>query len=474
MATSRGRRLGTQTGHEGPAGHDSISTAVPRTGSHYPGGFRMRVIPVRLRVALLPLTLLLLVGCGGDDLTGAPAGSDRGALDLTANANAWTTRAPMPTARSEFAIAAFTNPAGRTSIYVFGGLVNGNASAVVEAYDPATNTWTRKASMPVTRFLTNGATVIGSKIYVVGGWRDIGDISPAGGVYEYTPATNSWRTLPPGRFLVGSGCCGNGASGTIGGKLYVYEGNDGVESSRLEQYDPATRKWAHLAKSNDPHDRAAGHVLNGLFYVFGPNETIEAYDPTTDTWSTKTPMSAGPSRGTAVIGGRIYVFGGSDSLSAVSQTVSIYDPALDSWDLGVPMTTPRTGVGAAAVTTAGKTVVYVIGGSPTSLWTSFLKKNELFDPTVPNKPPVAVANGPYAGAAGTPIQFSALGTFDPEGAWNGTWAFGDGSSYTGVFGNFASQNPLHTYPSPGAYSVTFTVTDASGASTATSATANIQ
>jgi len=424
----------------------------------------MSIAPVRNGAVFLAL---LLIGC---DRSTIPAEPEAVSLsDVTISASAWTVKAQMPTARSHFAVTQFKNSAGKTLIYVFGGLVNGNASSIVEAYDPAANTWTKKAPMPQPRFLTNGAAVIGNKIYVIGGWRDIMDASPSGGFFEYTPATNKWRYLGFQPF------CGSGTSGVISGKLYVYCANDGAESQSMHRFDPATGQWEFaISQSLSPHDGAASGVVGGKFYLFGWSEQVEVYDPVLNSWTAKAPMFIGRDVGTAVLNGKIYVFGGTDTNAVTTRNVAIYDPATNKWTHGIPMPTTRSGVGAAVVTSGGKKVAYVIGGTQAPTWTSFVKRNELFDPTVPNKPPVAVANGPYSGTAGQPVQFSAQGTFDPEGAWNGTWTFGDGTSYTGTFGNAASQNPAHTYSAPGTYPVTFTVIDATGATSTANTTATIQ
>lgn len=74
-----------------------------------------------------------------------------------------------------------------------------------------------------------------------------------------------------------------------------------------------------------------------------------------------------------------------------------------------------------------------------------------------NQPPIAEANGPYSGAAGTPIAFTAAGSRDPDGtivAYN--WSFGDGGTGSGA-------TVARTYATPGAYTATLTVTDNKGA-----------
>jgi outer membrane protein assembly factor BamB len=64
----------------------------------------------------------------------------------------------------------------------------------------------------------------------------------------------------------------------------------------------------------------------------------------------------------------------------------------------------------------------------------------------------ADANGPYYGLINQPVQFigSASGGYSPYTSWY--WSFGDGNSSD-------EQNPTHTYPEAGNYTVTLTVTD---------------
>src|ERR1700738_2686760 len=55
----------------------------------------------------------------------------------------WTTKTSMPTARQRLA-AGFVN----ATLYAVGGIDADVALNTVEAYDPATDTWTTKAPMP--------------------------------------------------------------------------------------------------------------------------------------------------------------------------------------------------------------------------------------------------------------------------------------------------------------------------------------
>ena len=90
----------------------------------------------------------------------------------------------------------------------------------------------------------------------------------------------------------------------------------------------------------------------------------------------------------------------------------------------------------------------------------------------PSQTPVVVSGGPYMGAANTPIQLSAAGSFDPTYPSSGVagltyaWSFGDGGSASGP-------TPVHTYANPGTFPVTLTATTASGGTATATATATI-
>ena len=85
----------------------------------------------------------------------------------------------------------------------------------------------------------------------------------------------------------------------------------------------------------------------------------------------------------------------------------------------------------------------------------------------PNTPPVADADGPYTGTAGTAVAFDGSGSTDPDGTIvTYEWDFGDDTTGTGAA-------PDHTYDTPGLYTVTLTVTDNNGATNTDTTTADI-
>jgi PKD repeat protein len=78
-------------------------------------------------------------------------------------------------------------------------------------------------------------------------------------------------------------------------------------------------------------------------------------------------------------------------------------------------------------------------------------------PPTANQPPVADANGPYAGDEGSSIEFDGSGSSDPDGTIGSyEWDFDDGATGTG-------ETTTHAYSTAGTYKVTLTVTDDEGA-----------
>ena len=111
--------------------------------------------------------------------------------------NSWTTGSPMPTAR--YGLGVVKGPGG--FIYAIGGRnssADGAELDVVEVYDPVTNTWSSAAPMPTPRW--QFATSVGSdgKIYTIGGkMKYYNHEGPFYDVVEiYDPVTNSWETGP--------------------------------------------------------------------------------------------------------------------------------------------------------------------------------------------------------------------------------------------------------------------------------------
>jgi Kelch motif len=179
------------------------------------------------------------------------------------------------------------------------------------------------------------------------------------------------------------------------GLVYVIGGdNNGV----IEAYDPVMNKWTTgLSPMPTPRSALAAALgTDGLIYaIAGDNNvgrvgTVEAYDTSTNTWSTKSALPANEDLLSAVSGpdGRIYALGGP------SATVNAYSPATNRWAPVVSLSDNRDGVGA-VVTPDGH--IWAIGGT--------INPESAGETTVQIYGPNATVN-PQAGAPGTSIAVS--------------------------------------------------------------------
>ncbi len=162
--------------------------------------------------------------------------------------------------------------------------------------------------------------------------------------------------------------------------------------------------WTTKTSMVNQRDNAANVVLNGMVYVLagapagtGILDSMEAYDPSTDSWAAKAAMPAWssvpiycPWTGTpgipayrygpaaAAVNGFIYLIGGTRLVNGGGPIypIAVYDPVGDSWSSTVPATAATTSAGTAGQTLApfptGRWgfdvavvdgLVYAIGGS---------------------------------------------------------------------------------------------------------------
>jgi N-acetylneuraminic acid mutarotase len=250
--------------------------------------------------------------------------------------NTCTLFSPPPMSNSWGTIVACQN-----KIYLIGG----NASKPTQVYDPATDTWENRTSIPTTR-MSLQANVVDGKIYVIGG-----------------------------QMLAG---------------LYIIN-----PSSSNDVYDPATDSWSKMAPIPTPVMGYASTVLDNKIYIIGGGNTggpeyeplsqVQIFDPKTNQWTNGTSIPTGviSARAVATTGQfapkRIYVIGGSltsyprwSSYNVIDLN-QVYDPETDTWTAGTPMPTPRYLFGVAVINDE----IYAIGGVSEE---NYLVVNEKYTP----------------------------------------------------------------------------------------------
>ncbi len=171
--------------------------------------------------------------------------------------------ASMPTPRCHLSVVALNG-----LIYAIGG-TNTSGSikyTLVEVYNPTTDTWTTAASMPTGR-QDIGAAVLNGHLYAVGGWNPALTASGELAVVEvYDPGTNTWTTkapMPTARSLFGAA--------VNGGLFYAIGGVDADDTvlGTVEKYDPATNTWSTGPPLPTPRVGFAAHTANGVIYAIG-------------------------------------------------------------------------------------------------------------------------------------------------------------------------------------------------------------
>jgi len=247
----------------------------------------------------------------------------------------WVNRASMPTPRANFGIAVYQN-----KIYCIGGSTShGVATGVNEVYEPSTDTWDTKSPMPTPRDQIN-ANVVNGKIYLIGGSTNENEsrydpqTSNLNEVYD--PQTDTWAnksSLP--------NAVSEYASAVVNDKIYVIGGSD---ENLTQIYTPETDTWNNGApipttpKGYYPGGAGAttGVLAPKRIYVLGGSEaglsgmslnTTLIYDPENDSWSNGAPMLTARSNiGVGVVDDILYAIGGAINWGSYTGANEQYTP----------------------------------------------------------------------------------------------------------------------------------------------------
>ena len=252
--------------------------------------------------------------------------------------NMWERLTDMPTARSGAKAAVV---AGR--IYVLAGRVGKDRQAVnlktlkvVEMYNPETDTWVRKQDMSRRR-AAFGIGVVAGKIYAIGGTVDFQPEVPwrVDLVEVYDPATDTWtkRADMPTRRRAVKAVVIRDTLYAIGGSGWPPAGAGGPFLTTIEVYEPRINRWTK--RPDMPNLRTVFfsvvidekiYLIGGLRVGDGHPVPVEVYDPATERWRV---VSAKPTVkspfGVAAVNGKIYIFGGKTEDRELSSIVEVFD-----------------------------------------------------------------------------------------------------------------------------------------------------
>ncbi|MFJ9448022.1 Kelch repeat-containing protein [Kitasatospora sp. NPDC101235] len=274
----------------------------------------------------------------------------------------------MPTARTVLAGTAAPCPDDvdglkGTCVYALGGFFAPPNTFLntVEAYSPATNTWATLPSMPTARASLAATTapcpddvdgLKGTCVYALGGRNATNGALNT--VEAFSPATNTWKTLPSlptGRsgLAAATAPCPEGVDGLKGKCVYAYGGGNAL--STVEAFSPATNTWATLPSMPTGSVDMAGAAAPCPKHVKGLEGTC------------------------------VYAAGGNGQTVTFLNTLQAYSPATNTWKTLPSMPTARSDLAGAAAPCPDVlegACVYAVGGTPD--FTRTLGTTETYSP----------------------------------------------------------------------------------------------
>jgi kelch-like protein 10 len=283
------------------------------------------------------------------------------------------------------------------AIFTIGGWSGGAPTSVVEVYDLRANKWFQlPAASPNFLRAYHGTIVIGTKIYIFGGydgasfynsmhmldaanleqgWTTLscmnharcyvtcclfrGDIWAFGGldgtnrvptVERYNVARNQWDLMPPMRVARS-----DGSAVVHNGRIFVCGGFDGENVlNTIEYFDEDKRLWNFGARMQLKRSGLSSLSYRGHLTVLGGfngerrTNRVEYYDDRDMCWKRLPDMNLAKSNFTTIIiGEKLYTFGGYDGGRTVS-TVECFDPSREAgheWVFLQPMDLPKSALG---------------------------------------------------------------------------------------------------------------------------------
>lgn len=188
--------------------------------------------------------------------------------------------------------------AANNKLYVLPGqdtIVYGAQTSTKTLYefDPALNTWVRKAKFPGDARIRSAGFSLNNKIYILGGFAGAG--YPATDLWEYDPLSNSWKKKAdfPGTSVIFP------AVFAYNNTLFIFGGffPSSIVTDEFWQYDLVADKWTQLPLNAEIHERYKptyftignkGYMFGGAyrgFDAFGATENVlnDAWELNMDT-----------------------------------------------------------------------------------------------------------------------------------------------------------------------------------------------
>lgn len=289
-----------------------------------------------------------------------------------------------------------TVPTGATDGYVT--VTTGSTTLTSTQKYTVHNSWSSGTAIPVA-VEASAAGLIGSKIYVVGGWNGTSIVNNN---QIYNTSTNTWTTGA----VIPTPVTG-AANAVVSGLLYViggYEGASSTATNVVQIYNPTTNVWTTGAAMPTARGSATAVVDGTSIYVIGGNgstnrlTTVEKYVPSSNTWTEEAPLLTGKSEPAAGLVSAKIVAPDGYTTSEDTGDNEEYNVSTNTWSSLTADPTPRNATCFGAISS----VMYVAGGgddgTPQSLAESFTLSTNKWATLLPIPqstifPAAAVANG---------------------------------------------------------------------------------
>ncbi len=361
-------------------------------------------MPAAVACALL---VLGAAGCGGGVGTSPTAESSTAAVSQSLTPG-WTSLSEPPVVRAR-AVSVWTG----SELFFWGGDTDFGGTHHDDgfAYDPASETWRRLPSAPVTGRSSAAAVWTGEEVLLWGGYGD--RLRPLGDGAAFDPATGRWRMLPPAPLSPRRPV----TAVWTGTEMIVWgDGSRAAAARDGAAYDPIADRWRSLPPAPLALNEARAVWTGKELVVFGAlldnnnHSTTRyargiAYDPASDGWRELGDFSLSPQASSVAWTGT-EVLAWDYELAA-----GAYDPARNAWRklADVPL---RFGECYPESATAGEVVLAWYCG----LGALFEIATSEWHPM--SRPPAEVRGRPVA-AAGVVLFAGAA----HEGVANGLWAY---------------------------------------------------
>ena len=234
---------------------------------------------------------------------------------LNTTSNEWKHVPGMSTPKGWFGASAIGK-----KIYVCGGYTGNKALNLMEVFDCENNKWSELAPMPNVRD-EFGMTTLDGNIYVAGGWNGSSNFSS---VLKYSPETNTWSEVKAmsearrGHELV-----------TLDNAIYAIAGE---KTNTVEHYSPLIDEWISLPPTHYNHSYFGATSHENKIYILS-ELGFEVFDPQTETWNELPPLQIGYNTQLVSIDNKLWAVGGGDRInkSRASNTVHEFNITINSW-----------------------------------------------------------------------------------------------------------------------------------------------